>query len=183
MDLIGRRSAVAVALLHLLERPCASSVFHHGVKVRGILSHPSFSHSAGPSPSPSPSPTLLPPPSTIVGNELPHPAALGILRSCPIHYPGDLLLRPSPASPAKSKLLARIPFPRRPHLASTAGAPRVRIIPRLFSTSSRASCSSIIPSSIMADRDVLPTAIKPSHYALSLSALDFKNWSYQGKVT
>lgn len=35
----------------------------------------------------------------------------------------------------------------------------------------------------MADRDVLPAAIKPAHYALSLSSLDFKNWSYQGKVT
>ena len=35
----------------------------------------------------------------------------------------------------------------------------------------------------MADRDVLPAAVKPSHYALSLSSLDFKNWSYQGKVT
>ena len=174
MDCIGRR--VAFALLHLVERPCASSNFHHGVKVRGIPSRP-LSSCAGPSPSP----TLLPSTTTIVSNELPHPAtALGILRSCPIQHPGGLLLRPSPAPPAKSKLLG-IPFPRRPHLASTA--PRARIIPRPFSTSSRASCSSIIPSSIMADRDVLPAAVKPSHYALSLSSLDFKNWSYQGKVT
>ncbi|KAL7906930.1 peptidase family M1 domain-containing protein [Trichoderma velutinum] len=35
----------------------------------------------------------------------------------------------------------------------------------------------------MADRDVLPDNIKPSHYALSLRDLDFKNWTYKGTVT
>ncbi|KAH6656691.1 peptidase family M1 [Truncatella angustata] len=35
----------------------------------------------------------------------------------------------------------------------------------------------------MADRDTLPTTVKPSHYALSISSLEFKNWSFQGKVT
>ncbi|CRK35808.1 hypothetical protein BN1708_019814, partial [Verticillium longisporum] len=34
----------------------------------------------------------------------------------------------------------------------------------------------------MADRDVLPDAIKPSHYVVSLRELDFKNWTYQGTV-
>ncbi|KAK8862013.1 peptidase family M1-domain-containing protein [Apiospora arundinis] len=34
----------------------------------------------------------------------------------------------------------------------------------------------------MTDRDTLPTVIKPSHYDLSLSSLDFKAWTYQGKV-
>ncbi|KAK5997760.1 Alanine/arginine aminopeptidase [Cladobotryum mycophilum] len=35
----------------------------------------------------------------------------------------------------------------------------------------------------MADRDVLPDNIKPSHYALSLRDLDFKTWTYKGTVT
>ncbi|KAG7141524.1 Aminopeptidase 2 like protein [Verticillium longisporum] len=35
----------------------------------------------------------------------------------------------------------------------------------------------------MADRDVLPDAIKPSHYVVSLRELDFKNWTYQGTVS
>ncbi|OPB39679.1 Aminopeptidase N [Trichoderma guizhouense] len=35
----------------------------------------------------------------------------------------------------------------------------------------------------MADRDVLPDNIKPSHYVLSLRDLDFKNWTYKGTVT
>ncbi|KAM0501717.1 hypothetical protein D7B24_004447 [Verticillium nonalfalfae] len=34
----------------------------------------------------------------------------------------------------------------------------------------------------MADRDVLPDAIRPSHYVVSLRELDFKNWTYQGTV-
>lgn len=35
----------------------------------------------------------------------------------------------------------------------------------------------------MADRDVLPDAIRPSHYVVSLRELDFKNWTYQGTVS
>ncbi|ORY64143.1 peptidase family M1 [Pseudomassariella vexata] len=35
----------------------------------------------------------------------------------------------------------------------------------------------------MADRDILPAVFKPSHYNLSISALEFENWTYQGKVT
>ncbi|KAM0330639.1 hypothetical protein ACHAQA_003589 [Verticillium albo-atrum] len=35
----------------------------------------------------------------------------------------------------------------------------------------------------MADRDVLPDSIKPSHYVVSLRDLDFKNWTYQGTVS
>jgi hypothetical protein len=34
----------------------------------------------------------------------------------------------------------------------------------------------------MADRDTLPTTATPSHYALSISALEFQDWTYQGKV-
>ncbi|KAF2397077.1 aminopeptidase [Trichodelitschia bisporula] len=34
----------------------------------------------------------------------------------------------------------------------------------------------------MSDRDVLPAAVKPTHYALSISNLEFKNWTYQGVV-
>ncbi|KAI0136974.1 peptidase family M1 [Xylariales sp. AK1849] len=41
----------------------------------------------------------------------------------------------------------------------------------------------MIISSIMADRDILPAIIKPSHYGLQISALNFTNWTYQGKVT
>lgn len=51
-----------------------------------------------------------------------------------------------------------------------------------FSTTSRVSCSAIIPSSIMADRDILPAAVKPSHYDLSISSMNFDDWSYQGQV-
>lgn len=35
----------------------------------------------------------------------------------------------------------------------------------------------------MADRDVLPSTITPSHYDLSLHSLKFEDWSYQGNVT
>ncbi|KAI0014943.1 peptidase family M1 [Xylariomycetidae sp. FL0641] len=35
----------------------------------------------------------------------------------------------------------------------------------------------------MADRDVLPTNVKPSHYDLSISSLNFDDWTYQGHVT
>lgn len=54
---------------------------------------------------------------------------------------------------------------------------------RQFSTTSRVSCSAIIPSSIMADRDILPAIVKPSHYDLSISSLNFNDWSYQGHVS
>ncbi|KAL7624561.1 hypothetical protein AAE478_006128 [Parahypoxylon ruwenzoriense] len=35
----------------------------------------------------------------------------------------------------------------------------------------------------MADRDVLPSTVTPSHYNLCISSLNFKDWSYQGSVT
>jgi aminopeptidase N len=35
----------------------------------------------------------------------------------------------------------------------------------------------------MTDRDILPDSVRPSHYALSIRELDFKNWSYKGTVT
>ncbi|KAI0192671.1 peptidase family M1 [Xylaria flabelliformis] len=35
----------------------------------------------------------------------------------------------------------------------------------------------------MADRDILPAIVKPSHYDLSISSLNFSNWSYQGHVS
>ncbi|CAJ2510805.1 Uu.00g064300.m01.CDS01 [Anthostomella pinea] len=54
---------------------------------------------------------------------------------------------------------------------------------RHFSTTPTAACNAIIPSSIMADRDILPATVKPSHYDLSISALNFKDWSYEGSVT
>ncbi|KAI1347736.1 peptidase family M1-domain-containing protein [Xylaria sp. FL0043] len=53
---------------------------------------------------------------------------------------------------------------------------------RQFSTTPRASCSAIIPSSIMTDRDILPDVVKPSHYDLSISSMEFEDWSYQGHV-
>lgn len=34
----------------------------------------------------------------------------------------------------------------------------------------------------MADRDVLPPTVTPSHYNLSISSLNFKDWSFQGNV-
>ncbi|SPO03523.1 related to (AAP1) - alanine/arginine aminopeptidase [Cephalotrichum gorgonifer] len=34
----------------------------------------------------------------------------------------------------------------------------------------------------MADRSVLPAFLKPSHYALSLKELEFKDWTYKGTV-
>ncbi|CRK18527.1 hypothetical protein BN1723_011614, partial [Verticillium longisporum] len=58
-------------------------------------------------------------------------------------------------------------------------------------TPPRRHCSSVTTSELafhassfgnMADRDVLPDAIKPSHYVVSLRELDFKNWTYQGTV-
>ncbi|KAI1325932.1 peptidase family M1 [Xylariaceae sp. FL0255] len=35
----------------------------------------------------------------------------------------------------------------------------------------------------MADRDILPGTVKPSHYDLSISSMNFNDWSYQGQVT
>lgn len=54
---------------------------------------------------------------------------------------------------------------------------------RSFSSTTSTRCSCIIPSSIMADRDTLSENVKPSHYNLSISSLEFKNWSFQGRVT
>ncbi|KAJ3562442.1 hypothetical protein NPX13_g8566 [Xylaria arbuscula] len=54
---------------------------------------------------------------------------------------------------------------------------------RHFSTTPRLSCAAIIPSSIMADRDILPATVKPSHYDLFISSLKFDDWSYQGHVS
>lgn len=34
----------------------------------------------------------------------------------------------------------------------------------------------------MADRDILPSNLKPTHYALSLRDLEFQNWTYKGTV-
>lgn len=53
---------------------------------------------------------------------------------------------------------------------------------RYFSSTSRSSCSAIIPSSIMADRDILPSTVVPSHYDLSIRSIQSKDWSYQGSV-
>jgi hypothetical protein len=82
-------------------------------------------------------------------------------------------------TPANSIFEARLKqHPPRPHPQRP-----LRFISRSFSSTAPTRCSSIIPSSIMADRDTLPANVKPSHYGLSISSLDFKNWSYQGKVT
>ena len=54
---------------------------------------------------------------------------------------------------------------------------------RFFSSTPHTSCSAIIPSSIMADRDILPTTVKPSHYDLTVESLKFEDWSFQGRVT
>ncbi|QPH19663.1 hypothetical protein C2857_004954 [Epichloe festucae Fl1] len=35
----------------------------------------------------------------------------------------------------------------------------------------------------MADREILPDSVKPTHYNVSLRDLEFKNWTYQGTVT
>lgn len=81
-------------------------------------------------------------------------------------------------SPANSISGARLsPAPPRPHSLA------LRFISKPFSSTSRTACSSIIPSSIMADRDILPANVKPSHYDLAISSLEFKDWTYQGKVT
>lgn len=34
----------------------------------------------------------------------------------------------------------------------------------------------------MADRDILPSDFKPSHYDLTIKALNFNDWSYKGLV-
>jgi hypothetical protein len=67
-----------------------------------------------------------------------------------------------------------------------AGRPPLSTFPlsRSFSSSSRVSCSAIISStSIMADRDILPATVKPSHYDLTISSMNFDDWSYQGEVS
>ncbi|KAI1863297.1 uncharacterized protein JN550_009617 [Neoarthrinium moseri] len=82
------------------------------------------------------------------------------------------------ASPA-SLIFVQRETPFEPHPRSTPSCiPR-----RTFASTSSSRCSTIIPSSIMADRDILPATVKPSHYALSISALDFNSWTYHGKVT
>lgn len=35
---------------------------------------------------------------------------------------------------------------------------------------------------MMADRDVLPATVVPSHYNISITSLEFKDWTYQGHV-
>ncbi|KAI0116262.1 hypothetical protein GGR51DRAFT_312282 [Nemania sp. FL0031] len=63
-------------------------------------------------------------------------------------------------------------------VSSPSSSPR-----RLFSATPRVSCSAIIPSSIMTDRDTLPGVVKPSHYDLAISSMKFDDWSYQGRVS
>lgn len=87
--------------------------------------------------------------------------------------------------PRSSPPQAQVPHHRTPYyLSQRRGAcPSILLSsPRLFSTTSRTSCSAIIPSSIMTDRDTLPGIFKPSHYDLSISSLNFDDWSYKGQV-
>ncbi|KAI2615097.1 peptidase family M1-domain-containing protein [Hypoxylon sp. NC1633] len=78
-------------------------------------------------------------------------------------------------------------FPRRRAIPlSTYTAARIldKSSRRSFSSSPAVFCSAIIhSSSIMADRDVLPSTVTPSHYNISISSLKFEDWSYQGTVT
>ena len=53
---------------------------------------------------------------------------------------------------------------------------------RSFSSTPKSSCSAIIPSSIMADRDILPPTVVPSHYDLSIRSLESNDWSFEGTV-
>ncbi|KAI8231737.1 Aminopeptidase 2 [Colletotrichum sp. SAR 10_96] len=64
--------------------------------------------------------------------------------------------------------------------------------PLFPASSARSYCSTITTSDKalyasrvgnMADREVLPDSIKPSHYVLSLRDLNFKDWTYKGTVT
>lgn len=86
--------------------------------------------------------------------------------------------------PQASPPRARVPHYRTQYLSQRRGAPPSILLPspRLFTTTSRASCSAIIPSSIMTDRDTLPSIVKPTHYDLSISSLNFDDWSYKGQV-
>jgi len=75
---------------------------------------------------------------------------------------------------------------RRHYKPRGAGRPLISILPlsRSFSSTSRVSCSAIISStSIMADRDILPATVKPSHYDLTISSMNFDEWSYRGEVS
>jgi hypothetical protein len=93
------------------------------------------------------------------------------------------------SSPAVSVSIQNLltPYPHHHHRRQFQPRGAARPFPtsssRTFSTTSRASCSAIIPSSIMADRDVLPATVKPSHYDLSISSMNFDDWSYQGEVS
>lgn len=86
--------------------------------------------------------------------------------------------------PQASPPRTRVPHHRTQYLSQRRGAPPSILpsSPRLFSTTCRASCSAIIPSSIMTDRDTLPSIVRPSHYDLSISSLNFDDWSYKGQV-
>lgn len=105
------------------------------------------------------------------------------------HSPPLAPLPPANLSSRSSLQLQTSSWPHSPPLPSPPLAQRGAIAflspssSRHFSTSPRASCSAIIPSSIMADREILPTTVTPSHYDLSITALDFKDWTYQGNVT
>ncbi|KAI0484343.1 peptidase family M1 [Xylariaceae sp. FL0804] len=110
----------------------------------------------------------------------------------PRHSSAFSTLCPSPpaisvwfSSYQKQKRPSRFPHPSRLQLASSL--PSSSLATRLstcrfFSASSRASCCALIPSSIMADRDILPATVVPSHYDLSISDIKFDDWSYQGEV-
>lgn len=91
-------------------------------------------------------------------------------------------LRTSP-----SRVPSRVPHHQTQYLHAYrrrgAALPLPLSSPRLFSTTSRVSCSVLIPSSIMTDRDILPGIVKPSHYDLSISSMNFDDWSYQGRVS
>ncbi|KAI1809865.1 peptidase family M1-domain-containing protein [Poronia punctata] len=100
----------------------------------------------------------------------------------------------SSSTPADSSHLilarsSRAPIPHHHHgrQSKPRGAvlPKISIPPlsRSFSSTTRVSCSAIIPSSIMADRDILPATVKPSHYDLTISSMNFDDWSYQGEVS
>ncbi|KAI3327730.1 peptidase family M1 [Xylariaceae sp. AK1471] len=93
---------------------------------------------------------------------------------------------PSPANSVSVQNL-RAPNPHYHHRRPYQPRGAARLFPlsslRSFSTTSRVYCSAIIPSSIMADRDILPATVKPSHYDLSISSMNFDDWSYQGEVS
>lgn len=109
-------------------------------------------------------------------------------------HPGPSLIPSLPSLPAKlsSRPSLRPQASSWPHsLPSPSPFPSQRgavafLSPlsfRYFSSTPRKSCSAIIPSSIMADREILPSAVVASHYDLSITSLQFKDWTYQGNVT